>query len=158
MYLAMFLFVINIFKLLTARYFPLIGDEAYYWLWSQHLDWCYVDHPPMIAYVNFLLTPVFGNNELAIRLGAIGIVLLISLIIYLIGRELYDKRVCLDSAIIFNLLPTFFGGGMFLVPQTVLFLFWSLSFYLMVRIVRPANGIYGIFSASRLGWACSAIT
>lgn len=139
MYLAIFLFVINIFKLLTARYFPLIGDEAYYWLWSQHLDWSYVDHPPMIAYVNFLLTSVFGNNELAIRLGAIGIVLLISVIIYLIGRELYDERSALISVIIFNLLPTFFGGGMFLVPQTVLFLFWSLSFYLLVRIVRSGK-------------------
>lgn len=142
MYFALFLIGINLFKLVTARYFPLIGDEAYYWLWSRHLDLSYVDHPPMIAYVNFLLTTVFGQNEFAVRLGAIGIVLLISWIIYLAGKELYDKRAGVIAAVIFNLLPTFFGGGMFLVPQTVLFLFWSLSFYLMVRIIKSGRGYY----------------
>jgi len=139
MYFVLFLVAINLFKLAMARYFPLIGDEAYYWLWSRHLDLSYVDHPPMIAYVNFILTSLFGQNELAVRLGAIGIVLLISWIIYLTGKELYDKRAGALAAVIFNLLPTFFGGGMFLVPQTVLFLFWSLSFYLLVKIIKTQN-------------------
>ncbi|HVN67807.1 MAG TPA: glycosyltransferase family 39 protein, partial [Candidatus Sulfotelmatobacter sp.] len=131
-----------IFKLLTARYFPLIGDEAYYWLWSRHLDLSYVDHPPMIAYINFLLTGLFGQHEMAIRLGSIGIVLLVSLIIYLTGKELHGEKAGITAAVVFNLLPTFFGGGMFLVPQTVLFLFWSLSFYLLVKIVKTGKGYF----------------
>lgn len=133
---ALFLLAINLFKLSIARYFPLIGDEAYYWLWSRHLDLSYVDHPPMVAYVNYVMTFLFGQNELAVRLGAIGIVLIISWIIYQTGKELYNERAGLVSAILFNLLPTFFGGGMFLVPQTLVFLFWSLSFYLLVKIIR----------------------
>lgn len=132
----------NLFKLVIARYFPLIGDEAYYWLWSRHLDLSYVDHPPMIAYVNYILTTLFGNNEFAIRLGAIGIVLIISWIIYLAGRELYGEKAGAVAAVVFNLLPLFFGGGMFLVPQTLLFLFWALSFYLMVRIVKTGKQHY----------------
>lgn len=31
---------------------------------------------------------------------------------------------------------------MFLVPQTVVFLFWSLSFYLMVKIVKTGKASY----------------
>lgn len=142
MNLLIFLLVINAFKLLIARSFPLIGDEAYYWLWGQHLDLSYIDHPPMIAYVNFILTSLLGQNEFAIRLGAILIVLIISWIIYLTGKELYNERAGVISAVIFNLLPTFFGGGMFLVPQTVLFLFWSLSFYLMVKIIKTGKPYY----------------
>ncbi len=142
MYLALFLVAINLFKLLTARSFPLIGDEAYYWLWSKHLDLSYVDHPPMIAYFNFILTSFFGDSEFAVRIGAILIVLLVSGIIYLTAKELYDKKAAAAAVIIFNLLPTFFGGGMFLVPQTVLFLFYSLSFYLLVRLRKTRNAIY----------------
>lgn len=142
MYLVIFLIAINTFKLLIARYFPLIGDEAYYWLWSKHLDLSYVDHPPMIAYVNFLLTKIFGNNEMAIRLGAIGIVLLISWIIYITARELNGEKSATLSVILFNLLPLFFGGGLFLVPQTLLFLFWAASFYLLVKIEKTNKQEY----------------
>lgn len=28
---------------------PLDPDEAYYWIYAQHLDWGYFDHPPMAA-------------------------------------------------------------------------------------------------------------
>jgi hypothetical protein len=139
MYLAIFLVAINVFKLAVARYFPLIGDEAFYWVWSRHLDLSYIAHPPMIAYVNFILTGLFGNSELSIRLGAILIVFLISLIIYFTGKELYGRKAGAVAAMIFNLLPTFFGGGMFLVPQTILFLFWSLSFYLLVKLLATRD-------------------
>jgi len=142
MYLIVFLAVINLFKLLTARYFPLIGDEAFYWVWSRHLDLSYIAHPPMIAYVNFILTSLFGNNEFAIRLGAILIVFLISLIIYKIGEELYSPARAATAVIIFNLLPVFFGGGMFLVPQTILFFFWALSFYFLVMIIKYQDSRY----------------
>ena len=57
MYFLIFLVAINLFKLVAAPFFPLIGDEAYYWLWWQHLDLSYVDHPPMIAYVNLTSSP-----------------------------------------------------------------------------------------------------
>jgi 4-amino-4-deoxy-L-arabinose transferase-like glycosyltransferase len=136
MNLAIFLIVLNLFKLLVSPAFPLIGDESWYWLWSRHLALSYDSHPPMIAYVNFVLTSLFGPSELAIRLTAIGIVLLISLFIYLAGRELFDKRTAAIATVIFNLLPTFWAGGMFLVPQTVFFLWWALGFYLLVIITK----------------------
>jgi dolichol-phosphate mannosyltransferase len=142
MHLAAFLLALNLFKLYAARSFPLIGDEAYYWLWSKHLDLSYVDHPPMIAYFNTLLSFLFGDNEMAVRLGAILIVLLVSWIIYLTAKELYDKKAATAAVIIFNLMPTFFGGGMFLVPQTVLFLFYSLSFYFLVRLRKTGRPVY----------------
>lgn len=142
MNLVIFLAAINLFKLLVARYFPLIGDEAFYWVWGQHLDLSYISHPPMIAYVNFILSAIFGNSEIAIRLTAILIVFLISILIYLTVKELFDKKAATTAAVIFNLVPTFFGGGMFLVPQMLLFLFWTLSFYLLVLIVKRQQPHY----------------
>ena len=145
MFLLVFLILLNLFKVAAAPYFPLIGDEAYYWLWSQHLDLSYIAHPPMVAYVNFILTALFGQNELAIRLGVILILLLISGIIYLAGKELYGPAAAGTAVVVFNLLPTFWGGGMFLVPQTVLFLFWALSFYLLALIIKRQKPHYWYF-------------
>ncbi len=137
--LVIFLIVLNLFKIIVIPWFPLIGDESFYWLWSHHLALSYDSHPPMIAYLYWALTMLFGPSELAIRLTAITIVLLISFFIYLAGKELFDKRTATIATVVFNLLPTFWAGGMFLVPQTVFFLFWALGFYLFVLIVKRGN-------------------
>ncbi len=151
MYFVLFLIAVNLFKFAAARYLPLIGDEAFYWVWSQHLDLSYISHPPMIAYVNFILTGIFGNNESAIRLGAILIVFFISLIIYRTAKELYGPASAAIAAVTFNLLPTFFGGGMFLVPQTVVFLFWALSFYFLVMAIKHQKYWYPLGISAGLG-------
>ncbi|MBT4483104.1 MAG: hypothetical protein HOC71_05445, partial [Candidatus Latescibacteria bacterium] len=31
----------------------LTQDEAYYWMWSRNIDWCYYDHPGMIAWLEY---------------------------------------------------------------------------------------------------------
>lgn len=48
-----------------------LADEAYYWLWGQHLDWSYLDHPPLQAWLQAAFTAVFGNSLLALRLPAL---------------------------------------------------------------------------------------
>ncbi len=54
---------------LIQNYFTEVnGEEAYYWLFSQYLDWGYLDHPPMVGVVTapgYWLMP----NPLGLRLG-----------------------------------------------------------------------------------------
>ena len=62
-----FIFLIFMMNLIQAYFTPVSEDEAYYWLWSQNLDWGYFDHPPMIAW--WISTGYnFFQNELGIRL------------------------------------------------------------------------------------------
>lgn len=139
MIFVVFLVAATIFRLLIGRYFPIIGDEAFYWLWSKHLDLSYVDHPPMIAYYLKGLTLIFGNTEFAIRFGAVILVTLITLLVYKIGQELWGARAGILSAVLFNLLPIFFGGGIFLVPQQPFLLFWTISLYLFVKLIKTGQ-------------------
>ena len=46
---------------------PPTADEAYYWLWGQHLDWSYYDHPPLAAWLERLSGELFGWNLFALR-------------------------------------------------------------------------------------------
>lgn len=41
-------------KLVLAGLLPLTSDEAYYWVWSRHLQLSYYDHPPMVAWLFWL--------------------------------------------------------------------------------------------------------
>ncbi|MFH1092604.1 MAG: glycosyltransferase family 2 protein [Candidatus Omnitrophota bacterium] len=41
----------------------LLHEEAYYWNYAQHLNIGYLDHPPMVAWLIWLSTTVFGNQS-----------------------------------------------------------------------------------------------
>jgi 4-amino-4-deoxy-L-arabinose transferase-like glycosyltransferase len=38
-------------KLVLSGLLPLTSDEAYYWVWSRHLQLSYYDHPPFVAWL-----------------------------------------------------------------------------------------------------------
>lgn len=63
----LFWFLVNA---LQAYFLGLEGDEAYYWHLSQHIDWSYFDHPPMVA-VLIRLGESFGHAPFFTRLGTV---------------------------------------------------------------------------------------
>jgi 4-amino-4-deoxy-L-arabinose transferase-like glycosyltransferase len=69
----------------------LIGDESYYWLWSRHLDWAYMDHPAGVAALTWLSTALGGEGEVGIRwLNALLGLACIPLV-YLAGRQMLSR-------------------------------------------------------------------
>jgi 4-amino-4-deoxy-L-arabinose transferase-like glycosyltransferase len=56
------------FHLATANRYGIFRDELYYLACAEHLDWGYVDQPPMIALLTFISTRLFGTSLLALRL------------------------------------------------------------------------------------------
>lgn len=56
-------------QLMVSAGFELAHDEAYYWLYSQNLDWGYFDHPPFVGWVIRLFSIIDG--EFGVRFGFI---------------------------------------------------------------------------------------
>lgn len=56
-----------VLSLIQAATVRLTSDEGYYWFYSNHLQWGYYDHPPMIALMIKAGSFIF-NNELGVRL------------------------------------------------------------------------------------------
>lgn len=65
-----FLCVWLILNVLQAVFTQLDPDEAYYWMYSNELDWGYFDHPPAIA-ILIKLGYTLIHNELGVRIGVI---------------------------------------------------------------------------------------
>jgi 4-amino-4-deoxy-L-arabinose transferase-like glycosyltransferase len=57
-------------KIVFSVSVPPNGDEAYYWLWGQHLQWSYLDHSPMTGWANWLGT-FLGWNLFAMRFASL---------------------------------------------------------------------------------------
>src|SRR5229473_2124914 len=53
--------------LYAGRYYGYFVDELYYLACSRHLDWGYVDQPPLIALITWIGRSLFGDSLPAIR-------------------------------------------------------------------------------------------
>src|SRR5215510_6717442 len=56
------------FHLVTAGRYGIFRDELYYLACAEHLDWGYVDQPPLIALIAWLARHLFGESLLGLRL------------------------------------------------------------------------------------------
>ncbi|RPD40422.1 ArnT family glycosyltransferase [Chitinophaga barathri] len=114
-----------ILALFQAGFTQLMDDEAYYWVYSRHLDWGYFDHPPMIALLIKAGYALF-HNELGVRLGMVAL--------NLGTLILTDKLIPQKDNRVFYLLLAGMGamqlGGMLAVPDLPLIFFATLYFYI----------------------------
>ncbi len=67
-------------------------DEAYYWLWGQHLDWSYFDHPPFHAWVQGAFAAAFGRSHLILRLPNLITTGVLFWLYGLICQQLYGRH------------------------------------------------------------------
>jgi 4-amino-4-deoxy-L-arabinose transferase-like glycosyltransferase len=68
---AICIFALLVLRAIMAAQLPLSADEAYYWLWSQHLAAGYFDHPPMIAWLIRAGTFLFGDTPFGVRFAGL---------------------------------------------------------------------------------------
>ena len=136
--LGLSLLLISLFRvyfILTCP-FDLSTDEAHYWEWSRHLDWSYYSKGPMIAYLIYLGTSVFGDTVLGVRAFAVGLSAASSFLLYLTGKELYDEKTGLVSALLIQIVPLYSVFGILLTIDSPFIFFWILSLYLFHRLMQ----------------------
>lgn len=127
-------------------------DELYYIACSKHLDFGYVDHPPMVALIAAATRMLLGDSLFALRLPA---VLTGALIVYLTGRfarELGGGRYAQFLAALAALAcPLFMGISSYYSMNVFDQLFWLLGAYLLVLIGKNEKPLYWILLGVVLG-------
>lgn len=64
-----YLAILKLFiQLLTATRYGIFRDELYYLACAEHLDWGYVDQPPLIAFIAWFARHIFGESLIGLRL------------------------------------------------------------------------------------------
>jgi hypothetical protein len=117
-----------------ANYTDLLNDEAYYWKYSQFLDWGYFDHPPMVALLIKIGTSIFGG-ELGVRLL---FVLLGTASIYLMELVIKPTNKFLFYIIISSIALVHFTSFLAL-PDVPLLFFTALFFFLIKKYLTNGS-------------------
>jgi dolichol-phosphate mannosyltransferase len=128
-----------ILKLVFMGAVDLIPEEAYYWNYAQHLDWGYLDHPPMVAWLISLSTAILGKSELSVRLPAYLCWIIAAIFIFRLTLNLYDRPAAFRAILLLGALPIYFGLGFFMTPDAPLFAAWAGALYFLERALLARN-------------------
>ena len=127
-------------QLLTATRYGYFGDEMYHMACGEHLDWGYVDQPPLIAIFSWLTRHLFGTSLFAIHLFPALAGFALVWLAGLLARELGGGRfaqalaaLCTACAGIYVVLHHLFTMNAF-EP-----LLWMACTYIVIRIIKTGN-------------------
>jgi dolichol-phosphate mannosyltransferase len=120
-------------RLVYAGSIELMPEETYYWNYSQHLDFGYLDHPPMVAWLIRIGTAIFGQTEFGVRAGALCCGAVTSIFVYKLARNLYGQSAALGALLLAQTLPFFFLSGLLMTPDALLTAAWAATLYFLER-------------------------
>ncbi|OCQ99852.1 4-amino-4-deoxy-L-arabinose transferase [Nostoc sp. MBR 210] len=123
-----------LFRAIIAFWLYPTFDEAYYYIYSLHLDWSYFDHPAMVALTTGFGTWLTGEvSQFTIRLGAILCYTGSLIFLYLTSQRIFSVKAAVFTLAIATISPIFqVGFGVLSLPDSPLILFWSASLYCAV--------------------------
>ncbi|MDA8388703.1 MAG: glycosyltransferase family 39 protein, partial [Nitrospiraceae bacterium] len=116
-------------------------DEAHYWEWSRHLAMGYYSKGPVIAWLIRAGTALFGNTELGVRFFAPVLYLLGSILLYRLGKELFDEKTGIFTAALFQVVPLFSAFGVIMTIDAPAVFLWILSLYLFHKAMRDKKTV-----------------
>ena len=145
------LFLFCILNSIQGNYTELLPDEAYYWVYSQYMDWGFFDHPPLVA-VWVTISNLLFSDELGVRFfSAISYSLMLYLVWITIDHPSKNKYswlfllLCASTA----LLNVY---GFITTPDTPLLLFLALFLWAYKLYLTQKNtSIYFILSFAIAG-------
>lgn len=126
----------TVLRALVASAMPVLGDEAYHWLWPAHLDWCYYDHGGMTAWIAYPFR-LLSKSVLAAHGGPIVLGTITAILTWGFTRWLTDdRRVANIVLAALMVLPIGLIGTTILFTDTPLAVIWVAALWTTLLAIR----------------------
>ncbi|HVU27373.1 MAG TPA: glycosyltransferase family 39 protein [Verrucomicrobiae bacterium] len=150
-FVAILVLVVTAFRLWYATKIGLVGDEAYYWLWSKHLAASYRDKGPAVAWTIALGTEIFGNNIFGIRFFAVVLSGGTAWLLFLLARKLYDEHIALWCLLMAAVTPMLAVGSILMTIDPLSVFFWTLAALLFWAALHNADDLIWFWLGLAIG-------
>ena len=124
----------------TLSGYGIFRDELYYLACADHLDWGYVDHPPLSILLLKVVRGILGDVVTAIRLPAamagVGMVLLTASMARALGAGPFGQRLAALSAALF---PVGIALAGFYSMNALDLVFWAACFRILVAVLAGGD-------------------
>ena len=119
--------VLTLFRFWYCQTIELVGDEAYYRLWAQHLDLSYFSKGPGVAYTIALGIKLLGDSVLGVRFFAILLSAGTGFGIFQLGRKLFSGRIGFYGMVLAGVVPMFCAGSVLMTIDPLSVFFWTMA-------------------------------
>ncbi len=119
----------------------LVPDEAYYFDWSRHLDIGYYSKPPMVAWLNFISTHVFGVNEFAVRFFAALLGTASVAVVYLLAKDMFDENMAFFTGAMALFTPANCALSFIMTIDPPLVFFGTLALYFLWKAIDSSKDL-----------------
>ncbi len=143
----------QLFRLLLLPFMGLMPQDAYYYLYGQHLSLSYFDHPGMIGYLLRTFSEVFGQSVFVVKftdfiITSLTILSFYQLANYFLPKEKQNRAFILLSSTLFISILSFNST-----PDVPLLLFWTLSLTCLYKAIFQDKKTYWVFAGIAMGLA-----
>lgn len=129
-------------------------DEGYYYLYTQHLDWSYFDHPLLVALATGIGPWLTGIvSPFTIRVGSLLLFTGSLLLLYRTSTQLFSIRAAELTLAIASLIPIFLlAFGVMTLPDSPLIFFWTATLTIAAaEFFRSADGYQPSYRLALIG-------
>lgn len=130
-----------IIRLIFIGFNPLLVEEAYYWNYATHLDFGYLDHPPMVALLIKPFTSLFGPYELNVRIASLLCWTVTAFFSFKL-TQLIHRGAGWYAVFLLSILPFFFLQSLVMTPDQPLIVCWSAALYCLYRALVQQQAPY----------------
>ncbi len=135
----LFIGALTLFRLWFCTRLELVGDEAYYWICSRHLDLSYFDKGPGAAWTIAFGTHLFGDTVFGVRWPAVLLSAGTGIIIYALASRLFSPRVGFWSVIVCGVAPMFAVGSILMTIDPISLFFWAAAALAFWKALQSAD-------------------
>ena len=130
----------------------LFFDEAQYWFWSRELAFGYYSKPPLIGWIIRGATEICGQSEACIRSPSALFHAGTALLIYAIGRQLYDARIGFWAGLTYATLPGVSLSSTLISTDVPLLFFIALALFALLKLHESGAWFYACLFGVALGF------
>ena len=129
--------LLGVALLATSGRYGYFGDELYFVAAGHHLDWSYVDQPPLVPFLALIADTLAPGSLVALRLPSVLVTVGGVFVAAMIARELGgSRRAQAIAGGSFAVAPLMAAGGHVLATSTVDPFLWTVITWLLVRWIR----------------------
>ncbi len=127
LFFALLIIAVTLFRFWYATQLELIGDEAYYWYCSKHLDWSFFDKGPGAAVTIWLGTHLFGDTVFGVRFFAVLLSAATGMALFALARMLFSQRAACWTLLLALFMPLYAVGSILMTIDPLSIFFWTLA-------------------------------
>jgi len=141
----------TLLRMIIGSALPLLGDEAYHWLWPGRLDWCYYDHGGLLGWISYPFW-IVSKSVFSARLGPIIMGTITAVLTWHIARWItHDEKIANRALAALLILPVALIGTTILFTDTPLAVIWLAAMWVYLLAVKTGKLRWWIFLGILIG-------